>query len=401
MLITFSCHFLALMTSTSQFHKLLSEFPCLVPYDSNVTAYAGFVKFGAHEYRIRIAADCSYFDTDNKLAAILSRQATLLTQRLRATTTPHDFLVDVRDIVEQSLTQHSENQNVPSDHPYHLSLPPAVYYDRLLRQISAIGWSHVTAIDQRMRAIDLTVTDAQSRTHTLHVTLASDFPDTPPKCVASLPEEFDPPWEKTQQTLSSILLYFTQAVNKFQDLFRAMDDFDQHTRILEPERPTRRDSYRRIALGKHISVRINLEAVSPLTTYPECRFLGSEAAIAPLRQTLNENMHRWDNSGDVLPRENLQRILNLQLPPLSDSANADPHLDEDIDVDCGICYTYRLDDSVPDVACDKPECGKAYHRECLVEWLRALPDTRESFGTLSGNCVYCEQPINVSVNAAS
>lgn len=389
------------MTTTSQFHKLISEFPCLVPYDTNLTAFAGFVKFGTREYRIRVAADCSYFDTDDELAAILHSKAALLSQRLRASNAPQDFLIDVRDIVEQSLNQDPEHDDVTPDQASHVALPPAVYYDKLLRQISAIGWSHVSAIDQRMHSIDLSVTDDHLRTHTLHVTLSSDFPATPPKCVASLPEEFRPPWEKTQQTLASILQYFKEALAKFQDLFRAMDDFDQQTFILEPERPTRRDAYRRIALGKHTSIRIKLEPASPLTTYPECRFLGSEAAIAPLRQKLNENMHRWDNSGDVLPRENLQRILNVELPPPVSNATVDPLADDGADTECGICYTYRLDDSVPDVVCDKPECGKGYHRECLVDWLRALPDTRESFGTLSGHCVYCEEPISVSVNVAS
>lgn len=387
--------------TTSQLHKLLSEFPCLVPCDTNLSAFAGFVKFGAREHRIRIAADCSYFDTDDELAAILHTKAALLSQRLRTTKSPQDFLVDVRDIVEQNLNQNTENYDTAIGHASHDALPPAAYYDKLLCQISALGWSYVSAIDQRMHSIDLSVMDTHSRTHTLHIVLTADFPSTPPKCIASLPEEFRPPWEKKQQTLAYILQYFKDALAKFQDLFQAMDDFDQHARILEPERPTRRDAYRRISLGKHTSIRIKLEPTSPLTTYPECRFLGSEAAIAPLRQKLNENMHRWDNSGDILPRENLQRILSIELPPPVSTGAADPLIEDGLDAECGICYTYRLEDSVPDVACDKAECGKAYHRECLVDWLRALPDTRESFGTLSGHCVYCEEPINVSVKATS
>lgn len=385
------------MTTYSSVRRLLSEFPSLVPCDSSLSAYAGFVKFGNNEYRVRIAADCSYFDADDELTAILAPKMSTLYQRLGTTTTAYNFLFEVRDVVEQELGQEAvdgRSQKLAVD----CILPPAAYYDRLLQHISSIGWEHVSALDQSMRTIDLVVVDIASRSHTLNLSLSPDFPSARPICVVDLPGDFQPSWDKGEQTLSSLLNQFRKTIEKYQDLFRAMDDFDHHTRVLEPERPTRRDSYRRIALGKHTSIRINLETVSPLTTYPECRFLGSEAAVAPLRQRLNENMHHWDNSGNVLPRNNLESILNIELPEALNSVTlAKLTAEGELEDECGICYTYRLDDGVPEVACDKPECGKAYHRQCLFEWLRALPDTRESFGTLSGNCVYCEEPISVTI----
>jgi hypothetical protein len=37
---------------------------------------------------------------------------------------------------------------------------------------------------------------------------------------------------------------------------------------------------------------------------------------------------------------------------------------------------------------------------CLVEWLRVLPSTRQSFGTLFGVCPYCSTQIVVKTTRA-
>ena len=112
-------------------------------------------------------------------------------------------------------------------------------------------------------------------------------------------------------------------------------------------------------------------------------------------ERLNKMIHLWDTSGDMMPRENLERVLEIKLPRAKHGGEAE----DELSMECGICYAYRLGDLVPDTACDRAECAKPYHRECLVEWLRALPDTRQSFNTLFGKCVYCELPITVSVTS--
>lgn len=101
-------------------------------------------------------------------------------------------------------------------------------------------------------------------------------------------------------------------------------------------------------------------------------------------------------SAKSLPRENLERVLEVTLPKLEkeDGADGDGNI-----LECGICYAYRLDDIVPDIACDLAECSnfglKPNHRACLVEWLWALPDTRESVRSTNGCCVYLEERISV------
>ena len=75
-------------------------------------------------------------------------------------------------------------------------------------------------------------------------------------------------------------------------------------------------------------------------------------------------------------------------PQAASSEGADEYSSE-----CAVCYTYRVDGKVPEVACDG--CSKPFHTACLVEWLRAVPTTQTSFNRLYGECPYCQRPITV------
>jgi len=67
-------------------------------------------------------------------------------------------------------------------------------------------------------------------------------------------------------------------------------------------------------------------------------------------------------------------------------------------MECGICYSFRLENNVPDKVCDNPKCAKPFHRQCLSEWLRAIPSSRTSFDTIFGECPYCTNQITCKYN---
>lgn len=405
------------MSSAAHFHTLISEFPCLIPTDASFSAYAGFITVSNRQFRVRIAADCTRFDADPTLTRLLRSAHPSLPDRLRAATTPHAYLVDVRHLVEHtlstsssSITHPTSTSNIiptpsavipvtPPNAPDHHDLPDSTYYDALLADLSRLGWHHVCALDRRLRTVSLKHIDAAGRTHTADVVLPSIYPRGVARVTAALPDGTDISWRK--DGFCGVASQLQQAVDTLQPLFDALDDFDAHTWVLEPPRPTRRDTYRRVALGRHASMRVTLDPRAPVTGVPDCRLLGSEAAVAPFKQRLNEKIHLWDMSGDTLPRANLELVLDERFPRRE--MNASQEEQEEMAGECGICYTYRLqstdgmDGCAPDVACDREECCRPYHRECLVQWFRALPDTRESFGTLTGACVYCEHVLSVSV----
>lgn len=377
----------ALPSAISAFRQILSDFPNLTPDDNTFSNFTGFFTVSNHQFRISLSADLSHFSADSALLSLLQPCLASLKSRLSTSQTPHIFLLELRDLIERQLLQTS--------HPptYLSSLPSASFYERLLSELSNIGWSSVFSLSTNMRVLDLTLVDSSSRSHTVNLTLPVDYPLHPPHCVTALPFPFKPNWTP-KSTLTGLLEELRKVVEQYGDFFKAMQDLDDHTYVLEPAVPTWRECYRRIKVNKGCSVRVEINANMPIRGLPECRFLGSEAAISSMRETLNRNMAKWDMSGDVLPRENLENVLGIQFPAKEEKQD-ELNLDE-LD-GCGICYAYRLEDAVPDVACDRKECGKQYHRACLVGWLTGLATTRESLGMMTGNCVYCEYPITVAV----
>ena len=97
-----------------------------------------------------------------------------------------------------------------------------------------------------------------------------------------------------------------------------------------------------------------------------------------------------------LPRDNLQRILQIALPSKRDALG-----DEGMAIECGICYTFLHQQAVPEVTCESAACARCFHTACLVNWLQALPTTRHSYQTLFGQCPYCQTGLSVTNAAAA
>ena len=66
-------------------------------------------------------------------------------------------------------------------------------------------------------------------------------------------------------------------------------------------------------------------------------------------------------------------------------------------VNAAVGYCYKLDGKIPDKTCDDLNCARPFHRACLHEWFRGLPDTRQSFDKLFGKCPYCETDLSVKI----
>ena len=46
-------------------------------------------------------------------------------------------------------------------------------------------------------------------------------------------------------------------------MWDCLDDIDANTHVLEPERPSRDASMRRIAIGRHCSIQIDFDPLNP------------------------------------------------------------------------------------------------------------------------------------------
>jgi E3 ubiquitin-protein ligase FANCL len=160
-----------------------------------------------------------------------------------------------------------------------------------------------------------------------------------------------------------------------------LDDIDTHLWVLEPEHPTRAQTMRRVAVGtshssivyvccvflyffliwshssprkfielifvvrtvKRVSLIIELSSTFP-RLIPTLKFLGSETSIAPFQEKLTSNGSLWDPSKTT--RENLERIFDVKFLKKETTIHSD-----DFTSECAICYTYILDNKIPEACC--------------------------------------------------
>ncbi|KAG8545856.1 hypothetical protein GDO81_020195, partial [Engystomops pustulosus] len=191
-----------------------------------------------------------------------------------------------------------------------------------------------------------------------------------------------------QTNIQDIYNQVLSTLESLKGFWDTLDEIDTKTWVLEPEKPTRSATMRRIAIGNNVSITIDLDPRHP-NMLPECYFLGADHVVQPLKDKLNSNVHLWDPDVGLL--QNLKDILEIDFPSKSDLKKSD------FTMDCGICYAYRLDSAIPDQVCDDPHCAQPFHQACLYEWLNGLPSSRQSFNIIYGECPYCTKPITLKL----
>jgi len=172
----------------------------------------------------------------------------------------------------------------------------------------------------------------------------------------------------------------------FNGLWSELAEFDQRAWVLEPTEDMWSGIMRRVAITANTSIQVILDAAHP-RALPECHLLGPDHTVAPLRERFNASASTWNAKKQVI--DNLESILGMTF---MSPAEVDA---ESLSVECGICYSYKLDGKIPEKVCDDRRCGRPFHQSCLVEWIRALPETRQSFDTLFGECPYCSTRLHV------
>uniref|UniRef100_A0A671KRF4 FA complementation group L n=1 Tax=Sinocyclocheilus anshuiensis TaxID=1608454 RepID=A0A671KRF4_9TELE len=155
-------------------------------------------------------------------------------------------------------------------------------------------------------------------------------------------------------------------VEALSEFWSVLDEIDEQTWVLEPEKPTKADSMRRIAIGNNVSIKVQIDPRHP-KMLPECCLLGAEHGRNP----------------DCSVLQNMKDLISFCCCVLKKSFS----------VECGICYSYRLESAIPDQVCNDPRCGQPFHQVCLYEWLRGLPTSRQSFNIVFGECPYCSKVI--------
>uniref|UniRef100_A0A452RSU8 E3 ubiquitin-protein ligase FANCL n=1 Tax=Ursus americanus TaxID=9643 RepID=A0A452RSU8_URSAM len=266
--------------------------------------------------------------------------------------------------------------------------PPPQFYSSLIEEIGTLGWDKLVYVDTCLSTIKLKAEDASGRKHLITLKLKAKYPAESPDCFVDFPVSFSVSWTP-QSSLVSIYGQFLAALESLKAFWDVMDEIDEKTWVLEPEKPTRSATARRIALGNNASVNIEVDPRHP-TMLPECCFLGADHVVKPLGIKLSRNIHLWDPENSLL--QNLKDVLEIDFPARANLEKSD------FSMDCGICYAYQLDGAIPDQVCDNSQCGQPFHQICLYEWLRGLLTSRQSFNIIFGECPYCSKPITLKMS---
>ncbi|KAM8852822.1 E3 ubiquitin-protein ligase FANCL isoform 1-T1 [Synchiropus picturatus] len=365
---------------------LLRDNPLLLPLDRHRTLYDGFITVQERDFRVRILLPpdrqlkfakltCCF-----QLKHLLRGHQHVVKQRLQQSADLATFLLELKTVLEVCLKSRPECR----------AIPPPQYYSQLISEMEALGWDKLLFIDDQFRTLKLNAQDSSGRQHVLTISLKSQHPAEAPEFSADLPIPLLLSW--TPQTkldqLHSRFLLVLESLTEFWDVLAEMDT---QTWILEPEKPSYSDTVRRIAIANNVSIRVDVDPTHP-KMLPECCLLGAEHVVTPLRNKLNANMHLWNPDCSVL--HNLRDVLEIEFP------SSATHEKSSFSVECGICYSYRLGPAIPDQVCNDPRCGQPFHQDCLYEWLRVLPASRQSFNIVFGECPYCGKPITVKMAAA-
>lgn len=178
---------------------------------------------------------CSMSDKD------LTAKKQRLLQRLRNTPDPSTFLGEIKALLEQPSVATNNCLSGPT------------FYQSLLQELETLGWHHVSWVNENLTSIELLFNDRKGRGHTLLVQLPSDFPAQLPVCVADLPKPLSLEWDQIPVSRSGYLIeitrQFQKELDKYQDLWMVLDDLDNNTWVVEPERPTRGSISRKIVVG--------------------------------------------------------------------------------------------------------------------------------------------------------
>ncbi|XP_031735782.1 E3 ubiquitin-protein ligase FANCL isoform X3 [Anarrhichthys ocellatus] len=223
---------------------LVKDNPLLFPLNKQKTLYDGFITVLERDFRLRVLLPpdgqlkgarlhCCW-----QLRQVLQGYEHTVKQRLQQSADLVTFILELKTVLEVGLKSRPECR----------SIPPPRYYSQLISEMETLGWGRLLFIDTEFRTLRLKAEDSSGRQHVLAVKLKSRHPAEAPECSADLPVPLDITWTP-QSTLDQLHSQFLLVLESLTEFWEVLDEIDSKTWILEPEKPSRSDTMRRIAIG--------------------------------------------------------------------------------------------------------------------------------------------------------
>ncbi|KAI8926487.1 FANCL C-terminal domain-containing protein [Entophlyctis helioformis] len=285
------------------------------------------------------------------------------------------------------------------------------FLSSVVAELSAVGMHHVAKLDESLCSLAVRVDDAGGRPHTLTIALTPAYPSVPPRCFSDLPADMPP-----VLSIADAVRTYRECIHSLEPYWAELDDLDRRAVVVD-----KATSMRRIAIAQHCTAMLKISHAEPRSFPLHLSFLGPDRLVQDLNARVAAHRQDWCTSRSIV--DNLEMLLDVQIAVGQDEptpTNIKPDASAaaakaQSAFECGICLAYHLGgsgalaggdaestdaseddpDNVPSFHCPNTQCGQAFHKACITEWLRSVPDTRQSLYLLLGPCPFCETPLPI------
>uniref|UniRef100_A0A3Q4I5S3 FA complementation group L n=1 Tax=Neolamprologus brichardi TaxID=32507 RepID=A0A3Q4I5S3_NEOBR len=247
--------------------SLVNDNPLLVPLNKQQTVYDGFITVQERDFRMRIVLPPDRQLKEAKYKHPLDVFSLVFdsSQRLQQSADLVGFILELKTVLEVVLKSRPECQ-----------------------------YQHLFSLNEQCSNM-------------------VPFPTymVPGYCASNLPVELLADGAPRINSLHSQFLLVLESLTEFWDV---LDEIDSKTWILEPEKPCRSDTTRRIAIGNNVSIKVEVDPGHP-KMLPECCLLGAEHGGYDLGVKVclqAATTHLWNPDSSVL--HNLRDVLEIEFP---------------------------------------------------------------------------------------
>lgn len=154
-----NCHFSSRTNSKrmeGQHSSIADIFPLLLPVDSSLQMYCGYLSVSGYEFPFSIALPAqenqgslldSIIHCSPELKNILQEHEAIIKQRLSQCSELVPFLIELKEILERILRAKRLTE-----------MPPVNFYTKIIQEMDSLGWSHLVAIDDSLTSLELSLT---------------------------------------------------------------------------------------------------------------------------------------------------------------------------------------------------------------------------------------------------
>lgn len=354
------------------------KYPSILPVGSQQTEFEGYLLVNGIDYKLHIKLENGKPTlTMNPQLQQFEEAISHLPQCLNIVT----FLDDLKSLIRSRTTRQS-HKNMSEIYRHILT----EYVELREFYINM----HKCTISQDLSEIKISRLDECDRVHEL--VIHADFNETARVFKVAqhgFPEKKDAELFQSHNSLKVIYENFVALIEKLQNFFNVMDSLDCNCWILDPDKPSKKDCYRRIGLDINVSMTITIDPWSN-ASIPNLQFLGPERLVQGFRQNVAENLINWNSDTDVV--QEILKLLGLSHFPARPTETNKEEILLCNTGECCICFSLRLNEKLPDIICENASCEQVFHRECLYQWLVSV-NSVQIFNDLCGQCPNCEKSI--------